>query len=103
MPRGSLTNDATKLVMSGYFITSWIITLLKINIRGFQRFQRGEFSLALRLCLRLSQRQDESLRSLVFVLVFFLYKSLVEKTSSEYQSGSLLSLVAAMLTSVNCH
>ena len=40
VPRGSLTNDATKHVMSGYFITSWIITLLKINVRGFQR---GEF------------------------------------------------------------
>ena len=60
VPRGSLTNDAPKFALLGYFITSWIITLLKASVRGFQRFQRGEFSLALRLCLWLSQRQDES-------------------------------------------
>ena len=59
-----------------FYNTSWIVASLKASVRGFQRFQRGEFSLALRLCLRLSQRQDESLWSSVFVLVFSLNKSL---------------------------
>ena len=40
---------------------------------------------------------------LVFVLVFFLNKTPVEKTSSEYRFGTLLSLAAVMFTSVNYH
>ena len=73
----------------------------KNHKKRFQRFQRDEFSLALRLFLRLSQRLDESLRSLVFALVFFLSKSPVEKTSSEYCFGTLLSPTAAIFTNVN--
>ena len=103
--RGSLTNGATKLILSSYFITRLIITLLKTSARRIfgewnyqatetwgrawrpreklqvsqkkiQRFQRGEFSLALRLCLRLSQQQDESLRSLVFLSSFWMKAAL---------------------------
>ena len=71
----------------------------KYHKKIFQKFQRGEFSLGLRLCLRLS-RKDESLWSLVFVLVFFLNKSPVEKTSSEYRFGTLLSLADAVLSPI---
>ena len=103
--RGSLTNGATKLILSSYFITRLIITLLKTSARRIfgewnyqatetwgrawrpreklqvsqkkiQRFQPGEFSLALRLCLRLSQQQDESIRSLVFLSSFWMKAAL---------------------------
>ena len=75
----------------------------KYDKKRFQRFQRGEFSLALRLCQRLSKRQDESLRSLVFLHVLSLNKSPVEKTRRSIVFGTLLSLAAAMFTNVNCH
>ena len=88
VPRGSLTNDAPKLVLSGYFITSWIITLLKASVRF------ATLSVAV---------TTTGWKFLVFVLVFFLNKTPVEKTSSEYRFGTLLSLAAVMFTSVNCH
>ena len=52
-----------------------------------KRFQRFHVSFALRLCRRLSQRQNEVYVRWFFVLVFFLNKSPIEKTSSEYRFG----------------
>ena len=69
----------------------------KYEKKKFQRFQRGEFSLALRLCQRLSQRQGESLRSLVFLHVLSLNKSPVEKTRRSIVLGPSFPLQAPCL------
>ena len=125
-----MTNGAT-IILSRYFITSWIITLFKMSVRiifrgwnyqatetwGRARQHREKlqesqkkipkiptwwiFTRFATLSTAVPQRLDESLRSLVFALVFFLSKSPVEKTSSEYCFGTLLSPTAAIFTNVN--
>ena len=124
--RGSLTNGATKLILSSYFITRLIITLLKTSARrifgewNYQATETWGRARRPREKLQVSQKKIPKIQTLwifprfatlstavtttgwkckvVGFLVFFLNESCVEKTSSEYRFGTLLSLAAAALS-----
>ena len=124
--RGSLTNGATKLILSSYFITRLIITLLKTSARrifgewNYQATETWGRARRPREKLQVSQKKIPKIPTLwifprfatlstavtttgwkfkvVGFLVFFLNESCVEKTSSEYCFGTLLSLAAATLS-----
>ena len=124
--RGSLTNGATKLILSSYFITRLIITLLKTSARrifgewNYQATETWGRARRPREKLQVSQKKIPKIPTLwifphfatlstavtttgwkfkvVGFLVFFLNESCVEKTSSEYRFRTLLSLAAAALS-----
>ena len=124
--RGSLTNGATKLILSSYFITRLIITLLKTSARrifgewNYQATETWGRARRPREKLQVSQKKIPKIQTLwifprfatlstavtttgwkckvVGFLVFILNESCVEKTSSEYRFGTLLSLAAAALS-----
>ena len=123
--RGSLTNGATKLILSSYFITRLIITLLKTSARrifgewNYQATETWGRARRPREKLQVSQKKIPQIPTLwifprfatlstavtttgwkfkvVGFLVFFLNESCVEKTSSEYCFGTLLSLALSLM------
>ena len=123
--RGSLTNGATKLILSSYFITRLIITLLKTSARrifgewNYQATETWGRARRPREKLQVSQKKIPKIPTLwifprfatlstavtttgwkfkvVGFLVFFLNESCVEKTSSEYRFGTLLSLALSLM------
>ena len=123
--RGSLTNGATKLILSSYFITRLIITLLKTSARrifgewNYQATETWGRARRPREKLQVSQKKIPKIPTLwifprfatlstavtttgwkfkvVGFLVFFLNESCVEKTSSEYCFGTLLSLALSLM------
>ena len=72
------------------------------NCKRFQRFQRDEFHSPCDFVYGCHNDRMKVYGRWFSILSSFLNKSLVEKTSSEYCFGTLLSL-AAMFTNVNCH
>ena len=123
--RGSLTNGATKLILSSYFITRLIITLLKTSARrifgewNYQATETWGRARRPREKLQVSQKKISKILTLwifprfatlstavtttgwkfkvVGFLVFFLNESCVKKTSSEYRFGTLLSLALSLM------
>ena len=124
--RGSMTNGATKLILSSYFITRLMITLMKTSARrifgewNYQVTETWGRARRPREKLQVSQKKIPKIPTLwifphfatlstavtttgwkfkvVIFLVFFLNESCVENTSSEYRFGTLLSLAAATLS-----
>ena len=130
--RSSLTNGATKLILSSYFTSSWMINVMKTSAkRIFEEWHyqaKETWGRARRHREKLQVWQKKipkiptwwiftrlaTLSTAVtttgwkFTVVGFLHvlslnKSPVEKTRRSIVFGTLLSLAAAMFTNVNCH